>query len=210
MFLRRAADARRRPRSSTSTAPGPTRKITKVGSASTGAAAPARASQRRRQESHHESCRHPDGLGRRASRPTCASARALLAEAARAGRRAGRAARIFLPAWAGATPTSSRCARLRRRRRDPATSWPTPRASSGCGSSAARCRWPAATPAHVRNSSLVFAPAGECVARYDKIHLFRFDNGHERYDESRVHRAGHAARDASTCHRATATAGASA
>jgi predicted amidohydrolase len=39
---------------------------------------------------------------------------------------------------------------------------------------------------HVRNSSLVYAPSGECVARYDKIHLFRFDNGQENYDESRV------------------------
>jgi deaminated glutathione amidase len=40
--------------------------------------------------------------------------------------------------------------------------------------------------AHVRNASLAFAPTGECVARYDKIHLFKFDNGRERYDESRV------------------------
>jgi nitrilase len=40
--------------------------------------------------------------------------------------------------------------------------------------------------AHVRNTCLVFSPAGERVARYDKIHLFRFDNGRERYDESRV------------------------
>lgn len=40
--------------------------------------------------------------------------------------------------------------------------------------------------AHVRNTSLVMSPAGECVARYDKIHLFQFDNGRERYDESRV------------------------
>jgi len=38
----------------------------------------------------------------------------------------------------------------------------------------------------VFNSTLVFNPQGECVARYDKIHLFRFDNGVERYDESRV------------------------
>ena len=38
----------------------------------------------------------------------------------------------------------------------------------------------------VFNSSLAFNPQGECVARYDKIHLFRFDNGEERYDESRV------------------------
>jgi deaminated glutathione amidase len=40
--------------------------------------------------------------------------------------------------------------------------------------------------AHVRNTSLVFSPDGDCVARYDKIHLFRFDNGRDRYDESRV------------------------
>ena len=39
---------------------------------------------------------------------------------------------------------------------------------------------------HVRNTSLAFSPRGECVARYDKIHLFRFDNGRERYDEARV------------------------
>ncbi|MBC7681883.1 MAG: carbon-nitrogen hydrolase family protein [Ferruginibacter sp.] len=38
----------------------------------------------------------------------------------------------------------------------------------------------------VRNSTLVFDPTGACVARYDKIHLFRFDNGQERFDESRV------------------------
>jgi nitrilase len=38
----------------------------------------------------------------------------------------------------------------------------------------------------VYNSSLVFNPKGDCVARYDKIHLFRFDNGTEAYDESRV------------------------
>jgi deaminated glutathione amidase len=40
--------------------------------------------------------------------------------------------------------------------------------------------------AHVRNSSLAYSPQGECVARYDKIHLFKFDNGREQYDESRV------------------------
>jgi deaminated glutathione amidase len=43
---------------------------------------------------------------------------------------------------------------------------------------------------HVRNSSLVYAPSGQCVARYDKIHLFRFDNGREQYDESRVIESG--------------------
>jgi len=41
-------------------------------------------------------------------------------------------------------------------------------------------------PERVYNSSLAFNPHGECVARYDKIHLFRFDNGRERYDEARV------------------------
>ncbi|GKS82963.1 carbon-nitrogen hydrolase family protein [Acidovorax sp. SUPP1855] len=43
---------------------------------------------------------------------------------------------------------------------------------------------------HVRNTSLVFSPQGECVARYDKIHLFRFDNGRERFDEAAVIEAG--------------------
>lgn len=42
----------------------------------------------------------------------------------------------------------------------------------------------------VRNTSLAFSPRGECVARYDKIHLFRFDNGPEQYDEARVIEAG--------------------
>ena len=37
-----------------------------------------------------------------------------------------------------------------------------------------------------RNSSLVFDPGGQCVARYDKIHLFRFENEQESYDESCV------------------------
>jgi nitrilase len=41
-------------------------------------------------------------------------------------------------------------------------------------------------PMHVRNSVLVYSPEGELAARYDKIHLFRFDNGLERYDESHV------------------------
>lgn len=45
-------------------------------------------------------------------------------------------------------------------------------------------------PERVRNSSLVWSPTGEQVARYDKIHLFCFDNGRERYDESRVLEAG--------------------
>ena len=46
--------------------------------------------------------------------------------------------------------------------------------------------------ARVRNTTLVYSPKGECVARYDKIHLFRFDNGSERYDESRVLEPGSA------------------
>ena len=38
----------------------------------------------------------------------------------------------------------------------------------------------------VRNSSLAFAPDGSLAARYDKMHLFAFDNGCERFDEGRV------------------------
>lgn len=44
----------------------------------------------------------------------------------------------------------------------------------------------ASQPDHVFNSSLVYDPRGRCVARYDKIHLFRFDNGTEHYDEARL------------------------
>ena len=40
------------------------------------------------------------------------------------------------------------------------------------------------------NTNLVFSPAGVQVARYDKIHLFRYDNGREQYDEGRTLQAG--------------------
>lgn len=46
-------------------------------------------------------------------------------------------------------------------------------------------------PERVFNTTLVWNPQGEAVARYDKIHLFAFDNGRESYDESRVLQAGH-------------------
>jgi nitrilase len=42
-----------------------------------------------------------------------------------------------------------------------------------------------ADPDRVRNSCLVFDDAGRRVARYDKIHLFGFDLGTERFQESR-------------------------
>ncbi|MGH8665099.1 MAG: carbon-nitrogen hydrolase family protein [Burkholderiales bacterium] len=42
----------------------------------------------------------------------------------------------------------------------------------------------AAVPDKVRNSCLVYDDAGRLAARYDKIHLFGFDNGRERYVES--------------------------
>ena len=47
-----------------------------------------------------------------------------------------------------------------------------------------------ATPERVHNSALVFDPQGRRVARYDKVHLFRFERGTERYDESRTLQAG--------------------
>jgi deaminated glutathione amidase len=45
-------------------------------------------------------------------------------------------------------------------------------------------------PGHAANASLVYDPRGDCISRYDKIHLFRFDNGREAYDESAVLQAG--------------------
>ncbi|TMG82372.1 MAG: carbon-nitrogen hydrolase family protein [Betaproteobacteria bacterium] len=40
--------------------------------------------------------------------------------------------------------------------------------------------------ARVRSAVLVFDPEGRRVARYDKIHLFAFSQGDERYDEGRT------------------------
>ena len=41
-------------------------------------------------------------------------------------------------------------------------------------------------PARIRSACLVFDDAGRRVARYDKMHLFRFAAGEERYDETRT------------------------
>jgi nitrilase len=50
------------------------------------------------------------------------------------------------------------------------------------GSVPLECR----APDKVRNSSLVYDSAGRLVARYDKIHLFGFEMGEERYSEERT------------------------
>lgn len=49
-----------------------------------------------------------------------------------------------------------------------------------------------ATPERARNACCVFAPDGTLAARYDKIHLFRFETERESYDEARVLEAGSA------------------
>lgn len=43
-----------------------------------------------------------------------------------------------------------------------------------------------ADPMRVRSACLVYGPQGERVARYDKIHLFAFARGDERYDEGKT------------------------
>lgn len=43
---------------------------------------------------------------------------------------------------------------------------------------------------HVYNSQLLFGPQGDCLSRYDKIHLFGFDDGTLRYQESDVLASG--------------------
>mgnify|MGYP006190677375 CR=1 FL=1 len=45
-------------------------------------------------------------------------------------------------------------------------------------------------PEHAANACMVYDPKGKVAARYDKIHLFRYDNGRERYDEATVLVAG--------------------
>jgi nitrilase len=42
----------------------------------------------------------------------------------------------------------------------------------------------------VRNACCVYAPDGQLAARYDKMHLFAYDNGRERYDEGVALQAG--------------------
>jgi deaminated glutathione amidase len=49
-----------------------------------------------------------------------------------------------------------------------------------------------AVPGKVHNTSLVFSPEGAILARYDKLHLFGFDNGRECYDEGKFQQAGDA------------------
>ncbi len=41
-------------------------------------------------------------------------------------------------------------------------------------------------PTRVRSACVVYGPDGERIARYDKIHLFAFARGEERYDEGRT------------------------
>ena len=45
-------------------------------------------------------------------------------------------------------------------------------------------------PTRIKQALLVYGPDGERVARYDKIHLFRFTQGDENYDEAQTIRAG--------------------
>ena len=45
-------------------------------------------------------------------------------------------------------------------------------------------------PQRVHNTTLVFSPQGLCVARYDKLHLFRLLDAAQSFDETRVVLAG--------------------
>ena len=47
-------------------------------------------------------------------------------------------------------------------------------------------------PDRVLNANCVYGPDGTLAVRYDKIHLFRYDNGRERYDEGAAILAGSA------------------
>jgi hypothetical protein len=143
------------------------------------------ASPARRQNAPHEDRRAADGVHARRGPQPRRPPRRLIAEAAASRRAAGGAARVLLPDG----PARRRQARHRRgagRRPDPAMLSDSGARSTGCGWSAARCRCAARRLARVLNSCCVFAPDGSLAARYDKIHLFAFDNGRERYDEGRT------------------------
>jgi hypothetical protein len=82
------------------------------------------------------------------------------------------------------TPTSWRCARPSARARC-RTSWPSRRASSACGSSAARCRSRRRRRARAQHQpGLLAARRVRGALRQDPP--VPFDNGREQYDESRV------------------------
>jgi nitrilase len=74
------------------------------------------------------------------------------------------------------------------RTQDPADSAP-PHETVSAGASDGTHATPS-VPSRVYNSTLVFDPQGQCRARYDKMHLFCFDHGGERYDEARTLRPG--------------------
>lgn len=46
------------------------------------------------------------------------------------------------------------------------------------------------SPAKVYNTCFVYNPQGQQAARYDKIHLFVFDDGTDKFDESRLIQSG--------------------
>src|SRR6476660_7426267 len=66
------------------------------------------------------------------------------------------------------------------------------RSATAMARSRRSCRGPHASgdAARARQSLLVYGPDGARVARYDKIHLFRFTHGDEDYDEARTIAAG--------------------
>ena len=47
-------------------------------------------------------------------------------------------------------------------------------------------------PARIRSASLLYDDTGKRIARYDKMHLFRFEGREERHDEARTLQAGEA------------------
>ena len=65
-----------------------------------------------------------------------------------------------------------------------------PQAEATAPSGGSAAREAAERGGKCRNASLAFNPAGERVACYDKIHLFRFDDGSRVYDEAAVLVAG--------------------
>ena len=113
--------------------------------------------------------------------------------AGRRGRRrwraARRAARNISACSARAPPTSWRCA-SRTARACSRRSSPHEARRHGIWLVGGTVPVACADPARVRSACLVYGPDGSRVARYDKIHLFAFARGEERYDEGRTIEAG--------------------
>ena len=209
MFLRRAADRAPPRRSSTSTAPGPTRKITKVpprgrAAATARDARPPPATHARRRPAH-ESRRHPDGVRPSPREANLARARALLARGRRGRRRLAVLPEYFCLMGAARHRQAGAARAVRRRRRCRRFLADAAR-ELGLWIVGGTLPLAAGDDAHVRNTIAgLFAARASASRATTRSTCSASTTARERYDERRVIEPRRRRRCCSSCPRATAT-----